>query len=618
MERKSQPKVLQKSVRYPTYQLNAVADRTRETPENQLVICALSVLEWTRTKFREFEIPASFQAPPPDEYQSVSLENLKNAHIEAGYTVETACIPQEKAWAFRLTEPDLGTRWDGKQEVSTAVPGRIFETNIAFHVAGEELHCGVNVIVSEPENTESPCRVSRPAVVQRLASNPLVGLSSGRLLENQMWELDSRGQLTVLRKALRDGCLPAVIFCDYQEAQPAARPAAAGAPALLSIPAISALPAALGSPALPRIPTVPAAPAAVRKKAPSIPYNVSLFTSARMAYVHSCHLPADQFALFRKLFQIEAKNGSVIFMEPMDLGNGYRVFEYSGDRLEETFSGLMDLSRDYLRKKSVKYERVIFLAEAKLLLIDQLKKANMGVEDTARMYEEQQELLKQAYEDKLMAKNERIEQQASKITRLQNLLDERDQEIKEAREAAREEAAQAEARVEDMRGRLEFLESLPLRPKTPREVAAWVQERFPDRLEMHARAVKKLEAVPPNSLDMRLLCDALEYLAREYRDQRSGRMSRDEANRRSSEKYGRPFEVAPCGSTAIEMYSKEYKVKYAAGAKGAAVETPLTEHLKVGNTGGSLLRIYFFYDKANQKIVVGSLPNHLPTAQIQG
>ena len=45
------------------------------------------------------------------------ISDLKSAHTDCGYTVETVCIPEEKLWAFRLIEPDLTTKWENGEEV---------------------------------------------------------------------------------------------------------------------------------------------------------------------------------------------------------------------------------------------------------------------------------------------------------------------------------------------------------------------------------------------------------------------------------------------------------------------------------------------------------------------
>jgi len=112
---------------------------------------------------------------------------------------------------------------------------------------------------------------------------------------------------------------------------------------------------------------------------------------------------------------------------------------------------------------------------------------------------------------------------------------------------------------------------------------------------------------------MELVCDAIEFLAHEYIDEKVGNISLEERNMICSETYNRSFEVGPSGDISIKNYSKEYKVKYGLGFKGKPVEVPLDLHLKVGNDSKNLLRIYFFFDKIKQLIVIGSLPRHLKT-----
>lgn len=625
MVRNSTPRILQKSVRYPTYQLYAVATNTKESADNQLIIGALSVLEWLRTKFREFEIPDAFQAPTPDSYLDVSLKDLKSTHIDCGYAVEIVSIPEEKVWAFRLIEPDLSTQWKDGSEVSTAIPGRVFETNIAFRVIGATMHMGVELIVSEPENTseENQARVLRPAVVSVLTENTKLGLSAGYLLENRLWELNSKERNKQLKENLKKWMIPAVVFCDYVPAKlsktrdmPKIEYNVGRAPLdLTSILRTSGTSMSI----VPFQATIPSEKISLDadREAPFIPYNTELFTKARLAYAHSFHLPANQFDSFRKIHQIDIKSGDILFLEPYELGAGFLRYEYSEEAKESNFSDLMILSRDYLRKKSVPFTNIVFLSDAKKMLSERYKKAHLSIEDTIKDYDERIQTLCEKHKYELMERNDKIQQQASKITRLKNQLDNANEQIEIIRGQATKEIENAHKMVASMAERMEYLESLPKRPKTPQEIPDWVQNRFAGRLEFHQRAIRLIQAVSVNDIDMQLLCDAIEYLAVEYRDLKAGIIKWEDVVKKSSEKYGRPFTVTGCGNTAIEMYSNQYKIKYKAGFKGKPVETPLNEHLKVGNTAGNLIRIYFLYDDERKVIVVGSLPHHLKVSQIQ-
>lgn len=623
MARNSTPRILLKSVRYPTYQLYATATNKKETADNQLIIGALSVLEWLRAKFREFEIPDAFRAPAPGSYLEVSLNDLKSAHIDCGYTVETVSIPEEKVWAFRLIEPDLSTQWKDGTEVSIAIPGRLFETNIAFRVIGTTMHMGVELIVSEPENTseEQQAIVLRPAVISALASNPKLALSSGYLLENHLWELNSKERHKQLKDNLKKWTMPAVVFCDYLPDK---------SPQAFTIPKIefnintsqidfsSMLKNSNRS-----VSTTPLYETTSREKVlkgngtPIVPYDTDLFTKARLAYTHSFHLPADQFESFGKIHQIDVDSGDILFLEPYELGAGILRYQYSEGTQEKNFSDLMTLSRDYMRKKCISFPGVVFLSGAKKMLTERYKKANMSVEDTIKDYDERIWALCEEHRYELMERNDKIQQQANKITRLKNQLDNVSEQIEEIRSQAAKEIEDAHKAVSGILERLEYFESLPKRPKTPQEIPSWVQSRFAGRLEFHQRAVRLIQDVSANDIDMQLLCDAIEYLAVEYRDLKAGLIKWDDVAKKCSEKYGRPFEVTGCGDTAIEMYSNQYKIKYKTGFKGKPIETPLNEHLKVGKTAGNLIRIYFLYDDERKVIVVGSLPHHLKVAQIQ-
>ena len=612
MARSSAPRILLKSVRYPTYQLWATAGNTKEPAEHQLVIGALTVLEWLRTKFREFEIPEAFQAPSPAGCGGVSISDLKSAHIDCGYTVETVCIPEEKLWAFRLIEPDLTTKWENGEEVSAALPGRLFETNIAFRVADNRMQMGVCIIVSEPEDTgeDRQATVLRPAVVSRLAEDPRLGLTAGYPIQPGLVQLNGRDRLKQLKDYLRKGALPAVVFCGQAQAPNLPFPAAVQFPAAPSL-GTDKLSQLLRQAAVP----VQAPPLPETSKEP--PYDTDLFARSRFAYVHSFLLPPEQFDAFGQVFQTTVRGGDVLLLETAGMGGGVTRWTYSGGKKEDNFHGLMTASRDYPRKKPVDFGSVVFLSTAKVMLLERYQQANMTAEDTVRLYEDRIQAIQEAHRDQLMAQEDRVRQQAEKIARLKAQLDETEAAVSAARSQAAGEVAKIQAKMDAMAGRLEYFQSLPQRPKTPQEIPAWVASRFAGRLELHPRAVRLIEGVSASEVDMRLLCDAIEYLATEYRDLKRGAIQWEDATHRCSEKYGRPFEVTGCGEVSVEMYASQYKIKYRMGAKGKPVESVLDEHLKVGNTAGNLIRIYFLYDSQRDVIVVGSLPYHLKVAQIK-
>lgn len=148
-------------------------------------------------------------------------------------------------------------------------------------------------------------------------------------------------------------------------------------------------------------------------------------------------------------------------------------------------------------------------------------------------------------------------------------------------------------------------------------IAAWAEEHFGDRLLLHPKAIARMMTRSCQCADVELICDALDYLATDYWEQRYAQLPKEKALTRCSGKYGRPFEIKPTGQITIDYAPMEYYIKYFKDPQGRARDSALDWHLRVGNDPENLLRIYFLHDDGEKRIVVGSLPDHLSTVTIR-
>ncbi len=171
-----QPLLLLRNISYPTYQLYATAGRGQVSPENVLTIAILETIKWLRKRFRDFELPAELDLPNPENYCDFDVKNFKSFQIDVGYKVEVIWLNEEKIWTLQLTEPDLGIHHGKAKQGRLPVPGRIFETNIAYRVLDNQVECGFQTMVSEPKGTKEPCEVMRLAFIKHLARNANVKL----------------------------------------------------------------------------------------------------------------------------------------------------------------------------------------------------------------------------------------------------------------------------------------------------------------------------------------------------------------------------------------------------------------------------------------------------------
>lgn len=147
------------------------------------------------------------------------------------------------------------------------------------------------------------------------------------------------------------------------------------------------------------------------------------------------------------------------------------------------------------------------------------------------------------------------------------------------------------------------------RPSRLADVAEWIQKQFEGKIVLHSRAVKLLNNANPSNVDIDILCDAVEYLAEEYRDCLLQKISPEDLSHICSVKYNRPFRVKVTGDE--YMTKSEYNIYYNGENRF------MNLHFLYGCSTEALIRIYFFYDKKEKSIVIGSLPYHLPCLKIK-
>ena len=145
------------------------------------------------------------------------------------------------------------------------------------------------------------------------------------------------------------------------------------------------------------------------------------------------------------------------------------------------------------------------------------------------------------------------------------------------------------------------------RPTRFSEIPDWVRITFNNKLILLPCAERMLQKDTICGIDLDILCDAVEYLAEEYRDYRLGELEQDAILDICAYKYERAFKIKNVNTATIQRYNSQYTVKY----KNETV--PLNLHLCYGNNPETVIRIYFFYDSDTQQIVIGSLPKHLDT-----
>jgi hypothetical protein len=600
-----QPILLLPNIRYPTYQLHAFAGGRRGRGETVLKICILETMQWLRQRFRAFDLPAELVMPDPAAHDALDLAQLESFHLDLGYKLEVVWLPEPGLWVLQLTEPDLGARTSTDARERAPVPGRLFETNVSYRLTGEQVECAFRTVVHEPVGTDADCEVFRLAFIKHLARNAHVGLMQGWPIIDHAHVLTGKGDIRKLHDWLRDPArmLPAVVVAEYL---PKKTPVS-----IFDIPKPGAGPI---SPYASLPPQRQPEPKEAVQMVSELPFSVADLARFKMGYAQIFVLPMAQRDVFADLTGCKVEPGGTLIIEPEIFASTVQRFPYPEKKHREALYQTIDeYVQNYPKGKDLSFGGCLFLTDAKDLAQKQVIELHKSVEEIAEAYDLRLRTLEDLRQHELSAQRTHLQEKEAKIQRLQDSIRrlEEDKDRLRAEIGARDEANR-KRQAEQECHRLRQIQ-LQDRPQKPADVPAWVEKYFAGKMIFHERAQDMIQKVTPDRVNLPLLCDALEYLAEEYRDTLLGELHVLESNQRCSEKYGRPFTVVSDKGPSIEMFPAEYKIKYTIGFKGKPVDTALDLHLKVGHDPDNLLRIYFLYDKEQKRIVVGSLPEHLRT-----
>ena len=559
---------------YKTYQFYGILGRNKD-PEMVLKVAVSELFQWLSERFRQHDqIPSQIKLP--EDPSRITDSHLASFRIDDGYIIETVWIPEKSIWAFQLTEPDMGTT------NRPSVPGRVFLTNYGICITGDMVEFGCQTVCSEPEITEKEAEVFRPKVIRTLRDK--LGLFAGTDLDYQAILLTEPSGLKRWKTVLADPHrnLP-VLVMEAKSPEPCViKPEFRPASLLNTLPSIA-----------------PAPTQNLRqfadRWAKTLCGYATLFlndqSTQNMIRIQfpgdgkTIEYPFEEFFEEHAIVKLEQKINDLVMnfpkrKESLYFGN----VKLLGEALEIR----QQLELERLQESNDLVAQVQTLQSANRDLTQKLRKEEQHCREFADLYQKERDQNQAANHTLTVAKNmgtERLEQ-------LQ----------KEARELARQvDSLQEENRI--LRARVE-------RPTSIRGFLDWAEDSFGAHVQILSRAREELknEANPK----IRMYCDAIEVLALDYKPYRLGEITEEEFKRRSRSRGDSAFTITLSGEASVQRFSEKYKVKYDGHGSDPNGRRTLDLHLKHGVDPQHLIRAYFFWDEAREKVVIGSMPGHLP------
>lgn len=602
-----QPLKLLKKRSYPTYQLYATVSN-KQNPKRTMIIAILETMSWLRKRFRELEVPNEIKFPEPDEYEKVSLDDFKSFRINEGYVVDVVFIKKKGIWALHLIEPDLGPAPGDEKQSREPIPGRIFETNIAFRIYNNKLECGFKTVCSETIDTKAVCEVYRLGVVRSIANNPNLGLEHILPIKKEPLIPDSYDKADRIIDFVKskDRQLPFVIITEYKRNIDIEK-------LNIEYPGFD-----VNSLVNRSIEEYLAATTDVEEieSEGSLEERLMVLARSRMGYAQFGYLPYKYIEYFNeRINNCKLSNGDimVIYPERFRASSKWYNYNYIIKNKNKFIKDLEDELQEYPKYKDIDYGNVKFINDARVEELQSIIEISNSKEEIVTAYEDKIQSIISENELYVSELKSSIEEKEAKIDRLKEQIEKNKDKVSEKDAIIEEINFAFGKKIKKLKYELERKDVELAKPKKTDDVPQWVDKYFTDKLIFHDRAKAEINNTLTKDVNMELLCNAIEYLANEYRDELIGKITIEQRNKFCSERYNRLFEVGPSGEQNIKAFSKDYKIKYKMGFKGKLIEVPLDFHLKVGNDNLHLIRIYFYYDAENKLIVVGSLPKHLRT-----
>jgi len=612
-EKEKRPLPLLRNIRYPSYQLWAIAGDVNNQ-DNVLKICILLTMQWLRDRFREFDLPSELDYPSPDEFESVALSKFSNIRLKHGYHLEIVWLNDEKSWALQLTEPDLGPSPGKRNQKRRPVAGRIFETNISYQQTDKGVLCGFQTMVSEPDGTDEICEVFRIGVVKHLKRNPLVGLQQIWEFKEEPHVIQSTKDIRGFKKKLmtKERTLPIVVVAEYlpsvKSMQLKTDKVDTSPPG--SLPDIDEVLRNsfknFSSSLDHKLPTQKAK--TTQQEPPALPEWLKQLAYERMGYAHVFSISETIRDEFNKVTGYKLTNGGAVLLPAPQAKEMEMHFSHKDVSSEGFCKKLDDLVWNYSKDRHFDFSFCRFVPQALERQTDKMLKDIHTEKDLRKLYEEK---LSQSIDQDSKQTAEIEGQHRRKQNKLEHELEDTIKKLKAAEQNTKQQQMRLMLLNSENQTISKRLELTKARPQNVAKVCDWAIEHYGSQIVIHERAQRQMKEIKNEDVDLNLICDALEFLANEYWDELNGIIDLEESLRLCSLYYNRPFEVGECGDRNIRDYPEDYCISH------NSKSIQLTHHLKIGKDSKRLVRIYFYYDKADQTILIGSMPKHLRTTSYQ-
>ena len=261
-----------------------------------------------------------------------------------------------------------------------------------------------------------------------------------------------------------------------------------------------------------------------------------------------------------------------------------------------------------VKRGSYSFGNVMFYSDARLADLDENRSRNMTLEDELKVCKQENAALRSKIKE-LDQQNTDMQLGAENNRLLRKQLNDANNEIDNLKlyiENYNAKAAKKESSYRKAADLIDFYrrkaEDAACFPTNIEDICDWAARALSKNLIITSRAESALKKYS-NPIDVSILCDALYYL-NAYVEYRLGNID-EFTYSLYAQSYN--WEISSSGKEAMKMYKQDYTA-YIDGKPYL-----LDMHIRYGVSSRALIRVYFCWDEALKKVIVGYMPGHLAT-----
>ena len=322
-----------------------------------------------------------------------------------------------------------------------------------------------------------------------------------------------------------------------------------------------------------------------------------------------CKISENCFKLLKNKAGIDIRHGDVLVCCHGRITDEYKYPEIE-NRLKDFYKELKVNIKNSLKRNPYSFGNIAFISDARLLEIEEKRRANLTLEEECELLGQENDELKRQireYEQRkadMRFSSDELRMVQKRVQALENEC----RETKERELAAIKRYEMLEYAYRRSSGITDFYRQKAQLaaefPTNKNEVCDWAEKVFSDTILIAPRAKSEMRKYS-GALSVAMLCDGIYYL-NGYAWYRRGEITKEELEL-YAENCG--WTAVGCGKESLRLRRDDYIVTV------DGVQYLLDQHIKYGVNSQQLIRIYFCWDELKSKVIIGYMPGHLATVK---